>query len=519
MHLVWFKRDLRIRDHAPLSIACGKGNVACLYIFEPAVFDQEDHDSSHLLFVLESLRELTTELGKLGVTLLLFHGDAPEVFDILKSQIPFSHLWSHEETGGAVTYRRDRQVAAWCRNNRVKWTEIPQTGVVRPLHQRDGWSKIWLKRMNEPLVTTPEKASAPEPSNLAFVRDKYHGPGLFFRKVPTLQDLGVPPSGRKQVQQGGERHACDTLDSFLSVRSVNYQGDMSSPVTAWEGCSRLSAYLAYGNISMRTIHQATNARIAELKELRAAGGEVPGPWVASLSSFARRLRWHCHFMQKLEDEPSIEFRNMSRAYDGMRNEKTNEWSEVEHQRFSAWTSGMTGYPLVDACMRCLHGTGWINFRMRAMLMSFASHHLWLHWRPTSVYLARLFLDFEPGIHYSQAQMQSGTTGINTVRIYSPIKQVIDQDPKGEFIKRWVPELEGVTSGHLPEPWKMSTDQQMSSGCVIGRVYPEPIVDHPTAYREARQRIHSIKRMSSSRAEAERVYEKHGSRRRPSPRRK
>ena len=175
---------------------------------------------------------------------------------------------------------------------------------------------------------------------------------------------------------------------------------------------------------------------------------------------------------------------------------------------------MTGYPMVDACMRALHKTGWMNFRMRAMVVSFASYHLWLHWRQPALYLARLFLDYEPGIHYSQIQMQSGVTGINTVRIYSPIKQVADQDPQGIFIRKYLPELEGVPDKHLAEPHKMTTMEQSLFGCRIGKDYPSPLVDHKTAYKVARDRIFAVKKSQAARAEAEKVYQKHGSRRQP-----
>ena len=165
-------------------------------------------------------------------------------------------------------------------------------------------------------------------------------------------------------------------------------------------------------------------------------------------------------------------------------------------------------------MRALHHHGWINFRMRAMLVSFASYQLWLHWRPSALHLARLFLDYEPGIHYAQVQMQSGVTGINTFRIYSPIKQVRDQDPSGEFIRRFCPELAHVPAEHLAEPHRMSGEQQLRSGCVIGRDYPEPIVDHGEAYRLARTRMYAVKGSQEAREEARRVFEKHGSRRGP-----
>ena len=114
----------------------------------------------------------------------------------------------------------------------------------------------------------------------------------------------------------------------------------------------------------------------------------------SLSSFKKRLAWHCHFIQKFYDEPTIEYENMNRAYDGMR-------ADADEKKLEAWKKGLTGFPFVDACMRFVTKTGWLNFRMRAMLVSFASYQLWLDWRLTSKHLSKFFTDYEPGIHYSQ----------------------------------------------------------------------------------------------------------------------
>ena len=219
-----------------------------------------------------------------------------------------------------------------------------------------------------------------------------------------------------------------------------------------------------------------------------------------------RLHWHCHFMQKLEDEPAIEFHNMLRAADGLRE------NEISPERLAAWQTGHTGYPLVDACMRSLVATGWLTFRMRALVVSFASYSLWLHWRPTGTYLARHFLDFEPGIHWSQLQMQSGTTGINTLRIYNPTKQAIEQDPRGIFIRRWVPELAGVPPAYVHMPWTMPVAVQQASGCLIGRDYPQPLVDHAVAVREAKRRLAAVRGTAESRTEARDIARRHGSRR-------
>jgi deoxyribodipyrimidine photo-lyase len=312
----------------------------------------------------------------------------------------------------------------------------------------------------------------------------------------------VSHAPRQHAVRGGERVAHATLASFLAERGVEYRRAMSSPVTAFTACSRISPHLAFGTLSGR---QAWHAVRRRAEALRSAGSTDPR-WGASLRSFTSRLMWRDHFMQKLEDEPRIEHQPFSATYATLRPR------DPDPERLAAWIEGRTGYPFVDACMRALRAEGWLNFRMRAMLVSFASYHLWLPWQATAQALAPHFLDYEPGIHYSQFQMQSGTTGINTVRIYNPIKQGRDQDPTGAFIRQWVPELAGVPTDDLHAPHAMPALVAQMAGVRLGRDYPRPIVEHETAMREAKARLFAVRESAAARAEAEAVLDRHGSRR-------
>ena len=459
IELVWFKRDLRIHDHRPLLEASLRGApVLPLYIIEPSVQQAPDFHPCHWTFIEASLRELSANLQALGQPLVIRTGEAVEVFQHLHQQLKIRCIWAHEETGNGLTYARDKAVAQWAKAHTVEFNETASGGVVRRLKTRDGWARRWEQRMAEPVAETPT------------------------RLMPVTLEAGrlaSPENTRPLAQPGGESAAHAILETFLEYRGHAYHREMSSPVTAFESCSRLSPHLAYGTISTRQVVQKTR----------------PSKGLA-MKAFDARLHWRDHFMQKLEDEPAVEFHNFVRGFDGLRENDFNQ------DHFDAWRAGHTGYPMVDACMRCLAQTGWINFRMRAMLVSFASYQLWLHWRETGLHLARLFVDYEPGIHWSQTQMQSGTTGMNTLRIYSPTKQVLDQDPQGVFIRRWIPELRDMPDKWIATPWEQP---------VLMGGYPQPIVDNAEAVRQARARITEFRRHTGIWAEIKAVTKKHGSR--------
>ena len=497
--VVWFKRDLRVADHAPLAQAMAAGPVLPVYVIEPGYWAEPDTAVRHWAFIRESLVELDAALRERGLRLWIVEADLPAAFEALHAETGFSAIHAHEETGNAWTYARDRAVADWCRRTGVAFEQTPQFGVVRPLASRDAWAGHWERRMKAAPVSLPAQAMAAEP-----------GPALRRRALDPQAlpaERGIGRTHCPGRQPGGRAAGEDLLASFLAERGETYRQGMASPVSAWQVCSRLSPHIAYGTLSLREIVQTHRRRWAEA---RAAAPH--SQWARSLKSFESRLHWHCHFIQKLEDEPAIEYRNMHRGYDGLRDE-----THTDPARLAAWIEGRTGLPFVDACMRQLRAEGWINFRMRAMLVAVSSYHLWMHWREPARALARLFTDYEPGIHYCQFQMQSGTTGINTLRIYNPVKQSRDQDPAGDYIRHWIPALAGVPAEWVHEPWRMTAGLQERYGVRLGRDYPEPLVDHEQAAREARERIKAHRASRDLRRESERVRRKHASRT-PSPER-
>ncbi|MEM9970923.1 MAG: deoxyribodipyrimidine photo-lyase [Pseudomonadota bacterium] len=482
VNVVWFKRDLRTEDHRVLSEAAQAGAVLPLFIVEDDFWHLPDASARQWSFVVECLHSLRDQLGRLGQPLCTRRGDAVSVLRDIHREIGITALWSHEETGNAWTYERDKRVAAWCRAEGILWHETQQHGTQRRLTSRNGWAKAWDAYMGEPLTSPPQLKPLPS---------------VALGDIPTARDLGMARDVCPERQPGGRANALERLDTFLHERGEPYRKEMSNPLAGATACSRLSPYLAWGAVSMREVAQATWSRQRALKQAppRSVGG-----WRGAMRSFSGRLHWHCHFMQKLEDEPKLEFENLHPAYNGMRPE------EPDAARLHAWSVGETGLPFVDACMRFLSATGWLNFRMRAMVTATASYHLWLDWRKPGEHLARQFTDYEPGIHWPQIQMQSGTTGINTVRIYNPVKQGHDQDPDGFFVRRWVPELADIEDKFLQEPWKADNASQ-----VLGKAYPFPIVDHLTAAKEARQKIWAVRGNQAFRSKAKDIQNKHGSR--------
>ena len=469
INIFWFKRDLRLLDNEPLNNAVSqKEKLILIYCFEPSLKKNKHYSTKHWNFIKESINDLNIYLKNIDTHIHTYNKEITDVLKEIQEKFIVKKIFSHNETGLNVTFERDILLKEFCQNNSIQWEEEINNGVFRGLKNRKNWIKKWRDHMKSPVVL-------------------FKGEKNDFINIKKKQNFKVKNS--KILQKGGVSSGIKYLDSFLDSRHTKYQNNISKPEASRTSCSRLSPYMSWGNISTRYAWQRAKEQIQN------------GKSKFQLNGFTSRLRWQAHFIQKFEMECQMEFRSVNKGYQ-------NLVKPINKKFISAWEKGKTGYPLVDASMRCVVETGYLNFRMRALLVSFLTHHLWQPWKSGVVHLARNFLDFEPGIHYSQFQMQAGETGINIIRIYNPTKNAKEHDKEGVFIKKWIPELKKIPTPLLFEPWKMSLIDQETYECKIGKDYPNPIVDISETYKYAASKLWSIKSDPKVKEESSRILQKH-----------
>jgi deoxyribodipyrimidine photo-lyase len=500
MVIYWHKRDFRLFDNEALCQAMHLSiseNIEFIPLMglEKDLIESENTSYEFSEFqqfgLLSAMLPLYQNYKYNNIQPILFYDsiiDTLEKINSIENSRKIKFLISHEEAGTFYTYARDKKVSKYCRENNIKWIQIPHSGIVRNLETRDKWGLQVKNYLDDTILNIPDFKNIKEKlqdENLNLKLEKEFKIDKKYQEFTLLKNEIVSKYGLKECS---EKVGLQTLKSFVEDRASGYRGGISSPNSAITHGSRLSQFLSYGSISMRYVHSnyTKYTKLSEDKKIR-----------AGLVSAMPRLHWRGHFVQRIESDSTMPWHAI--------NSEFNEIQYINNQEyFEKYKTGMTGEVLIDACMRCLNKTGFINFRMRALLVSYGVFGLDLDWRVFGRYLASKFLDYEPGIHWSQMQMQAGITGINTIRVYSPQKQLIDQDPNCTFVRKWIPELNSVSNEDILNYTNISL-AELSEG-----KYIDPIVNFKEASKINKLKTFGVRKVSS-REIAKKVFDMHGSR--------
>ena len=442
--LVWHRDDLRLRDTAALAAAARDGTAHPVFVFDPRFYRSDRVCDGRLEFLHESLAQLADAHADRSGRLALRHGDPREVLRDLLDDGVVDRLYLNASTSAGYARKRDEAVAAW-----DEVTVFEDDAIVRSGDSRDGW-QAQAERYFEAAPADPPGtvgAGVESTATIAGIEAEY----------------GVD-SDKERLQRGGCRRARERLAAFADDVAA-YVGGISPPAEAERRTSHLSPYLKFGCLSLREAYQ----------HVREHGDDG-----RAVELFTSRCFWNQHFTQKLADDPAATERAVNPVFRGMNRDRHDP------ELAAAWKRGETGFPLVDASMRALRRTGWLNFRMRAMCATFYTYVLRCWWREGADHYYRHLVDADPAINYEQWQMQSGLVGVHPLRIYNPRKQVRENDPDGEFVRKYVPELAGFPSEHLDRPEKAPLAVQAESGVDIGEDYPYPVVDFEARRAEARE---------------------------------
>ncbi|WP_160847390.1 FAD-binding domain-containing protein [Pontibacillus yanchengensis] len=459
LQVVWFRRDIRLHDHQPLVEALRFGEpILPIYIADPSLWKDSELSVRHLQFIMEGLTELQESFQKRRGTVYVSIQEMEDVLETIYEAFGEFTIHTHEESGTPLMNERNMRVHKWMESQGLQMKEYQQDGVQKGIDNSRAFKKEWNVYMDGQLFEIPEYVPTVDEDEV---------PSILSSTIEKMNRLSVGGMRIKYGQQGGESLALESLETFLSERSKRYKDDMADPIASSTSGSRISPYLAWGNISMRYIVQQTNEQLFSIEDEEHDN---------QLKAFLSRLFWHSTYKQWLVGNPSIAYESIDTALDDVR--------KIDIEVYQKWCDGETGIPMIDAAMRLLLKTGWINNQLRAMLISFACHTLGMEWRRPADYLAGLFLDYVPGIHYSQTQLTAGTTESKSVKVLNPIKLGKNLDPEGTFVRRHIPALKHVPNKYVHEPWKFHGFVHMD--------YGEPVLDVKEANRRAKEIFSSVK---------------------------
>jgi deoxyribodipyrimidine photo-lyase len=458
--IFWFTRDLRVGDHPALAAALdGHERVVPAFCLDPRLLEGRHASGPRTQFLLESLRDLGRALRERGSGLVIRQGSPEEELVDLARQVGASQVHMSADVT-PYSGRRGRVVGQALRSAGVTLSSHPGLNAVdevsevrtkagRPYKVFSPFHRSWLGVERRRVLAPPDELP-PLPSRLARGR------------IPSLRSLGLSQEVADPAR-GGESAAQATLGRFLDGGVQRYEETRDA--LGADRTSRLSPDLHLGCLSPRAVEDAL-------------------PRGAGAAAFRRQLCWrdfHHHVLAHFPQNAHVEFADRFRG--------RISWSD-DRERFDAWRDGRTGYPLVDAGMRQLRREGWMHNRARLVVGSFLTKDLGIDWRWGERHFMRLLIDGDEANNNGNWQWIASVGSDPQPafrRIYNPARHQERYDPRGDYVRRYVPELRDVPDEYIREPWSMPADVQRRVGCMVGRDYPEPIVEHARARAEALER--------------------------------
>lgn len=479
--LIWFRRDLRVADNAALHLALSRcRQVHCLFIFDKAILSGLPHADRRVEFIRESLVELDAALrqlsGKVGAGLIVRHAlasdELPRLAALLKVQ--------------AVFAARDYEPQALARDDTVR-AALAQAGCAfftckdqvifegREILTQSGtpygvftpYKNNWLSRVAPEHLTQHD--SAPLGQRLL------ERPPALQQPVPSLHALGFEPTNLASLKiPTGESGGQALFDTFFE-RMDDYHATRDFP--AVKGPSYLGVHLRFGTVSIRQL-----VRIALQRQ--AAGSAGAAVWLSELV-------WRDFYFAILANFPQVAQRAFKPEYDAI------QWESGPGAEalFKAWCEGRTGYPLVDAAMAQINQTGYMHNRLRMVAGSFLVKDLGIDWRWGERYFAEKLNDFDLSANNGGWQWvaSSGCDAQPYFRIFNPVSQSEKFDPQGKFIRRYLPQLAGLSDKAIHAPWAAKPQERQMAGVVLGQNYPHPVVAHDEARAKTLQRYAVVKK--------------------------
>ena len=491
MILLWHRADLRVKDNPALdratAIAQRRGTtVQPVFVFDPQFYGKKALAcDGRIEFLHECLASLREQYRKRGSELTLLHGDPVDRLASLPEdrELEDAYICYTRHPTARYGAHRDEQLEAWERardSDMIGQREsnsgldsdikaVPEGAIVFDAHERGIDSREGWAEQCEAYLTS-EEYPAPSSDTLTS-RAAAIASDVTIDEIEAHYDI---ESAKRSVPRGGHHAAHRRLDWFTRAKVMEqYPGGISPPAEAEQRTSRLSPYLRFGVLSPRQVYQAGVER---------AGAE------RARDLFESRLFWNRHFRQKLADNPRL----TEEAVNPVLQELFVSEEERDPELITAWKEGRTGFPMVDASMRALVETGWLNFRMRAMVASFFGYILKQWWRIGADFMYYHLIDADPAINYAQWQMQCGLVGCHPNRIYNPRKQARENDPEGAFIREYVSKLRDLPTEFIARPEKAPIHVQRECGVTIGDSpdadYPYPIVDFEREATAARDQF-------------------------------